>query len=288
MFLLGKGSKNLPSDAQQFSREADFFFISLICWCSKHNVNFNKMSRDKNTKDIEQKIDQYVNGQLSEEEIEDLWAEIVQRQEYMDYLNTTANLKEVVGREKNVYRQKVWMYAAAAVIVLVLAIVGTMQFMSSDTSAIPSPIENIELDYYRSAETAVNEPDRDKVIRNAIELYNKDQFEEAVDLLNKERSNTNDVSWIAELDITLGTFHYNEDKFDEAAFYFADVINYKDQIDVLTLEKAYWYLGNSYLQMNQLSKAEDTMEKAYELNGAYSRVAKSFLNAISDARSQQS
>ncbi|MBN2732431.1 MAG: hypothetical protein JXR26_08390 [Balneolaceae bacterium] len=245
------------------------------------------MSTNKDNNDIERKIDQYVNGQLSEEEIDNLWAEMIQSQESMDYLNTTANLKEVVGRKKNVYRRKVWMYAAAAVIVLILAIVGTMQYMSPNTSAIPSPIENIELDYYRSAE-AVNEADRDKVIRNAIELYNNDQFKEAVDLLNKERSNTSDVSWIAELDITLGTFHYNEDKFDEAAFYFADVINYKDQVDVLTLEKAYWYLGNSYLQMNQLSKAERTMEKAYELNGAYSRVAKSFLNAIADARSKQS
>lgn len=248
------------------------------------------MSTNKNHKDIERRIDQYLNGQLSDDEIEDLWADIVQSQEHLDYLNTMANLKEVVGnkRKKAPFRT-VWMYAAAAAVVLLIAIVGTLQFVNtSDKPAELAAIESIELDYYRSTTSVDTKNDRDKLIRTAIELYNKNRFEDAVDLLNDERISTDDVSWIAELDITLGTFHYNEDKFEDAAYYFNDVIKYKGKIDVLVLEKAYWYLGNSYLQMNKLAQAEDTMEKAYELNGAYSRVAKSFLNAIADARNQQS
>ena len=246
------------------------------------------MSTNKKYNDIRERIDQYVNGQLSEDEIDDLWADIVQDEEHVDYLNTMADLKEVAGKkQKEAPFRKVWMYAAAAAIVLLIAIVGTLQFMNvSETRADLAPIESIELDYYRSTTSVTTESDRDKVIQTAIELYNKNQFDEAVNLLNEERSGASDVSWIAELDITLGTFHYNEDKFKDAAYYFKDVIKYKDNIDVLTLEKAYWYLGNSYLQMNELAEAEKTMKKAYELNGAYSRVAKSFLNAFADARSQ--
>lgn len=246
------------------------------------------MSVNKNKNDIERKIDQYLNGQLSEEEIDELWTEIVQHQEYVDYLNTTANLKEVVAEKESVPLHRNWMYAAAAVVVLLIAIIGTLQIVnfSGSTSEV-APVERIELDYYRSTNSAAAEDNRDKVIRTAIELYNKNRFEEAVTLLSKERNTATDVSWIAELDITLGTFHYNEDKFEEAAYYFNDVIKYKDNVDILTLEKAYWYLGNSYLQMNKLVKAEGIMKKAFELNGAYSRVAKSFLNAIADARSQQ-
>lgn len=248
------------------------------------------MNTNNNDNDIKRRIDQYIEGQLSENEIDDLWAEIVQSQEHIDYLNTMANMRGAVEeKQKAKSIRTVWMYAAAAAIVVLIAIVGVMQFVNiSDKPSELAAIESIELDYYRSTDTINGTSDRDKVIRTAIELYNKNRFEEAVSLLNQERANASDVNWIAELDITLGTFHYNEDKFEKAAYYFSDVLKYKGKIDVLVLEKAYWYLGNSYLQMNMLAKAESTMEKAYQLNGAYSRVAKSFLNAIADARSQQS
>jgi hypothetical protein len=48
------------------------------------------------------------------------------------------------------------------------------------------------------------------------------------------------------------------------------------------LEKAYWYTGNAYFHLDQLSSAQNYIEKAYELNGAYRRVTQSYLNALSD------
>lgn len=241
------------------------------------------MSTNQKKLDIEQQIDRYLKGELSSSEIDKLWNEIIQDQKHVDYLNTSANLKEVIHEQENEKSalQSVWMYAAA-IVVLLLAVIGTLQFTNFDTPAKVEPIEVIELDYYRSASSAVDPESRDEIIRNAIELYNKNRFDEAVTLLDNERNESTDAGWIAELDITLGTFHYNEDKFEKAAFYFSDVVKYDKQVDVLTLEQAYWYLGNSYLQMNMMNKAEQTMKKALALNGAYSRVAKSFLNAIAE------
>ena len=49
---------------------------------------------------LEEKIDRYVNGQLSQEEVDELWAELIQDGYHLDYLKTVANLKEVVKKKK--------------------------------------------------------------------------------------------------------------------------------------------------------------------------------------------
>lgn len=46
--------------------------------------------------DIEKKITRYINGGLSEDEIDELWAEMVQDKHYMNYLKTLVNLKRII------------------------------------------------------------------------------------------------------------------------------------------------------------------------------------------------
>lgn len=247
------------------------------------------MTESKEKLEIEEKIDRYVNGDLSQKEIEDLWVELIQDDEYVDYLETTANLKQVVGDDNSGGElhevKRGWIYAAAASIVLLIAVFASMQFGYFDSSTDLKPIENIELDYYRAANDVENLSDREQIIRNALNLFNEGRFDEAVDLLSAERDQASEPAWIARLDITLGTLFYNTDKFNNAAYYFNDIIdNYQEQVSPLTVEKAYWYLGNSYFQMDMLSEAEAAMQKAYELNGAYSRVAKSYLDAMAEVR----
>jgi tetratricopeptide (TPR) repeat protein len=243
------------------------------------------MSDKKEKIEIEEKIDRYIDGELSQEEIDDLWVTLIQHEEYIDYLKTSANLKDMAEKKKtNQENNTVWMYAAAAAIVLLLVVFGSLQTSYFDNSSDIQPIETIELDYYRSAENLTAAAEREQIIREAIELFNEDKFEEAVSMLNEERNSARDVEWISRLDITLGTLYYNTDRFNNASFYFKDIVaNYKNQVKVLTLEKAYWYLGNSYFQMDNLDEAEKAMRSAYELNGAYSRVAKSYLDAMDDA-----
>jgi cytochrome c-type biogenesis protein CcmH/NrfG len=52
-------------------------------------------------------------------------------------------------------------------------------------------------------------------------------------------------------------------------------------------EKAWWYLGNSYFQLDMRHKAKEAMQKAYHLKGAYSRVAKSYLDAMAQVNTGQ-
>lgn len=241
---------------------------------------------------LEEKIDQYVNGQLSQEEVDELWAELIQDGYHLDYLKTVANLKEVVKKKKErrkaLKMKRYWSYAAAAVIALTIGVLGVMNFQQSGVNRDIQPIQSIELDYYRSSEGIVgNEADK-SIIRDAITLANTGQFDQATALLNRELQQANDPQWISELNLNLGSLYYNEGNYRESTDYFQKIITQKESSnnnlsteEKLILEKAYWYLGNAYFQLDQLDMAKQNIENAYALNGAYRRVAESYLNAFS-------
>lgn len=238
---------------------------------------------------LEEKIDQYVNGQLSQKEVDELWAELIQDGYHLDYLKTVANLKEVVKKKKErrkaLKMKRYWSYAAAAVIALTIGFLGVMNFQQSGVNGDIQPIQSIELDYYRSPDG--NGADNN-IIRDAITLANTGQFDQATAMLNKELQRANDPQWISELNLNLGSLYYNEGNYRESTDYFQRIIAQKESSnnnlsteEKLILEKAYWYLGNAYFQLDQLDMAKQNIENAYALNGAYRRVAESYLNAFS-------
>jgi tetratricopeptide (TPR) repeat protein len=241
---------------------------------------------------LEEKIDQYVNGQLSQSEVDELWAELIQDGYHLDYLKTVANLKEVVKkkreRRKASKMKRYWSYAAAAVLALTIGILGVMNLQQTGINGSIQPIESIELDYYRSSEGTLNNGADNNVIRDAITLANTGQFDQATALLSAELEQADDPQWISELNLNLGSLYYNEGNYRQSTDYFQKIIAQKESEtdklsteEILTLEKAYWYLGNAYFQLDELDKAKENIEHAYALNGEYRRVAKSYLNAFS-------
>jgi tetratricopeptide (TPR) repeat protein len=234
---------------------------------------------------IEEKIDQYINGQLNQEEIDELWAELIQDGYHLDYLKTVANLKEAVKKRKQ--RQKArrmrryWSYAAAAVLALTIGIIGVFNLTDVSSDVTVQPIQSIELDYYRSSEGTINDDANNRIIRDAITLANSGEFDQATSLLSNELQKAEEPQWIAELNLNLGSLYYNEGDYQQSVGFFKEVVDREASVDVLTVEKAYWYLGNAYFQLDELDQAKQNIEKAYALNGAYRRVAQSYLNAFS-------
>ena len=51
-------------------------------------------------RDLENKIDLYVNGKLTADEINDLWVELIQDEYYLDYTKSLANIRAVIQQEK--------------------------------------------------------------------------------------------------------------------------------------------------------------------------------------------
>lgn len=239
-----------------------------------------------NKKELEEKIDLYINGQLSAQEVDELWSELIQDGYHLDYLKSAANLKAVVERKREERRaqqkQKYWYYAAAAVIALLITVMGVINFSFQSSDLSVQPIASVELDYYRSGDGAVDSISDREVIQDAISLANTGRIDEAISLLNKELEDASEPGWIAELSLSLGSLHYNENRYNEAISYYRNVIDRREQVDLLMVEKAYWYIGNAYFHMDKLSEAQENIKEAYELNGAYRRVAKSYLDALSE------
>jgi len=239
-----------------------------------------------NEKELEAKIDRYVNGKLSASEVDELWAELIQDDYHLDYLKSVANLKAVVERkrsEKKENQQKrYWYYAAAAVVALLIAVLGVINLSTNGDGISVEPVSTVELDYYRSGNGTIDSNNESKIIRSAISLANTGEVDKAISLLDTELSKAQNPEWIAKLSLNLGSLYYNQANYSKAIELYQQVITNKDHIDKLMLEKAYWYTGNAYFHMDDLAEARTYIEKAYDINGAYRRVSKSYLNALSE------
>lgn len=242
------------------------------------------MIESKVNKELERKIDLYVNGKLNAEQTDELWAELIQDGYYLDYMKSVANLKAVIDRKhaaKPVSKvhsmRKVAQYAAAAAVILLAAVVGVLNMNTSGDLSV-SPISQIGLDVVRDgggiSETVTNE-----VIRRAIRLATNGEVEEAVSLLQSELENVTEPQLIAEIALSLGSIQYNIGNYSSSIENFELVVAQKD-IAVLTLEKGYWFLGNTYFQLDRLDEAQQAFQNAVALNGAYSRVAKTYVDAL--------
>jgi tetratricopeptide (TPR) repeat protein len=245
------------------------------------------MIESKVNKELERQIDLYVNGKLNADETDELWAELIQDQYYLDYMKSVANLKAVIDKKKQaqptakIYAlPNVMRYAAAAAVIIIAGVIGVMNYNTTGSMAV-DPIEQIGLDVVRSSD-GFSETVESEIIREAIKLATDGEVNEAITLLQSEMETADNSQLKAELALSLGSIQYNNGQYQESVESFETVIT-QNQIEVLTLEKGYWFLGNSYFQMDRLEEAEEAFKNAYALNGAYSRIAKTYVDALTSA-----
>lgn len=245
------------------------------------------MIESNSKKELERKIDLYTNGRLNSEEVDELWVELVQDDYYLDYLKTVAATKEVVQKQRKrdasifylnpEYRS--WVATAAAAVVL---LVGSMVIYTNTTLSPGSisPISMIEMDYYRSADGSVlSEAESADVVMEAIVLANSGSQQEALRVLDNALMSTEDGIRVVELQINAGSILYNMGNYSESIERFEAATSYT-MINSLIRERAYWYLGNAYFQVDETEKAIAAFRNAYDLNGAYSRVIRTYLDAL--------
>lgn len=243
------------------------------------------MIESNRNKDLEKRIEAYVDGNLSPREIDELWIELLDNEYYYDYMKSVASLKKIAEDKENESKlqsiesqKRVWLSAAAAILLMFGA--ATIFNISTEPAETVSPISSIELDYYRSADGNVAENMESDVVRRAISTANTGDVAEALSLINEELQKDNTDYEQAELLITSGSILYNSGRFVEAISRFETALDIEYD-DIMLRERNYWYLGNAYFQVNKLDEAKFALEQAFELNGAYSRVAQSYLRALS-------
>ena len=240
-------------------------------------------------KDLEYKIDLYINGKLNQEEVDELWAELIQDGYYLDYTKSVANLKAVIesNRESQqvapVYTlRKIVNYGAAAAIALIIGVISVINYSSTTTITDVAALEQLDLGTIRGSEDspAVTASD---IIREAIEMVNNGNVEEAISLLESNLTVVEAPEMVAEISLTLGSIHYNYGEYDSAASNFEQVVS-QSSIDIEVLEKGYWYLGNTYLQLDRLNDAENAFQKVVEMGSQFSRIARTNLDALKSVR----
>ena len=238
--------------------------------------NFNK--------ELEEKIELYINGKLNKEQSDDLWAELIQDDYYLDYMKSVANLQSLILQKRARKSQprilpirKYISYAAAVAVLIIVGVLGVANYQAQYVAKVV-PISEISLevirDIYGYSSAITND-----VVKEAIQLASNGNVEEAISLLEKELEVVEKPSTIAELALSLGSIQYNYGDYKTAITNFEKAITQKD-IDVATQEKGYYFLGNAYFQLNQLDAAELAFSKAYALDGSYSRIAKRYVDAL--------
>lgn len=242
--------------------------------------------------EFEQQVDKYLSGRLGRDEIETLWAEMVKDPSRLEYVKTVANTREVIKNMKEEAANKgsrrsgttrYIKYAVAASIALIIGVLSIYQWEGPQKTNV-QPIEAIELNYYRgdNSDAITGPKDVNQVINEAITMANSGSTDQAIELLQSKKQNLEKPKSVALLSLNIGSLLYNAGQFEQAISSFQQVVEHKEHIDVLTLEKAYWFLGNSYFQQGETVAARKAIRKAYELDGAYRRVAGTYLNAMAN------
>lgn len=247
------------------------------------------MIESNSKKDLESKIDLYVNGRLTQEQVDELWAELIEDGYYLDYMKSVANLKAVIDEKRNSTKiaptytlRKIVNYGSVAAVAIIIGVLGTLNYNSSNSTLTLTPLEKLNLGGIRG-DVDVPASTDNKIVKEAIELANNGNVEQAIVLLETELEKETSPNLIAETSLTLGSIQYNYGNYSAALASFELVIQ-QPGIEVLLLETGYWFLANTHTQLDNLTEAEVAFKNVYELDGAHSRLAKTNLEAIQNLK----
>lgn len=235
-------------------------------------------------------IHDFVEGKLSEDESDSLWAHLIANPVDLEYMQTLATLKKMGHEGKfatldkqfdhntktrilpfgsgRIFGGYIKHYLAAAAVLLVSMGILFNIFGDQVIQSEFSPIAMIEFEIERSAgETN----DFETVLNSAVSYSSAGDANLALDLLNSISTEALNPGEIMDIYMVKGSVYYNAGNYSEAIESFESVL--KMDPGKLTLEKSYWYIANAQLQLGMENDARENIKKVIEIDGAFSRVA---------------
>lgn len=251
-------------------------------------------SRDIN---IRKKIDAYLKGELREEEVNALWEEIFKNPRYLEYLQTEVTVQSIINDKNgsssdknssagpNILRDRRKWYTLAAAVILFTAFIYLFPKVSGDSVhglAIKKiAITEIESpDVKRSAKQHIK--DSDSLLNLGFDAAVSGDMGKAIKIFTNITEKYKNTSYAAEAYLNLGILYYNQENFSKAAYSFNKAAELFKQNDALT-EKAWFYLGNTYIMQDKYSSAWKALKKTVALNGQHQKVASTLLDEMKEA-----
>lgn len=236
-----------------------------------------------NFSDLDEQIRQYINGTLTQEEIDQLWAELIREPEYLEYFKTSVNL-HAVAREEQVTEQSdkqesgynPWIRLTAAAVLLVVMAAGIfLWYLQPSAPVTPEAIDRIELDIMRSA-AEVPEQDQ-QPLQQALMMVADEQTSQARQFLDSLYTVAHSGELKTEAAITRAVIDYNEGHYTQARELFEQVLDRPD-LSPGQRERAHWYLAQALLQLEEHSQARQHAGIVRDIDGAYYRAARQILD----------
>lgn len=253
----------------------------------------------KESKKIEllKKIDSYIKGRLSQEEIDALWIEFLKYPEMFSYFENEVQIQDMISKkdipesfqqdrveepEQKGPAYRVWLYAAAAALILAIG----LQFFSvqqQDVNVGRWALAEIGLDemvgsdVYRSDEEEVLETDLQ--INSAMAMAYNDSSEMAIATYRELLSRDLNDRQLARAELNIGILLYNNGNYEEAKSHFQQVIRIKSVPDSF-IEKGWWLYGNALLNTGEIADAREAFYKAYSMDGRFQKPALALLEKL--------
>lgn len=245
---------------------------------------------------LEKKIDAYVRGKLSEEEARQLWKKLMHRPDYIELLNTELGLKAILDKKNSeqtsdsakensiIYtlrRSGKWL-AAAAVAVLVVSI-STFQTSTHDSlqRLVPKKFnlaDNLaSAEIMRSQKTSIHPSD--SLLNRGFEAALSGDISRAIAAYNEVIKDYSSEPAATKAYLNKGIIQYNSASFGKSIASFQAVLDNGSQKTIMR-EKAYWYMGNAYINIEQLEKARKAIHKVYSMEGIYQKPSSRLLRKL--------
>jgi len=235
---------------------------------------------------LEEKIDAYIKGQLSDDEGQELWTELLKNPEYIDLLNTELGIKSIIddrASENNansvedsgvIYSlRKSWKWTAAAAAVA-LIILGINYFQADTNQDIHElTLGNIDVSQNIMSAPVVrsqkgNIAPADSLLNKGFEATISGEVGKALDEYKKIIDNYPNKDAAIRAYLNIGIIQYNTGDYKKSIISLKHVADKSVGNDV-TQEKGYWYMGNAYININELKKAREAIHTTYAMNGIY-------------------
>lgn len=250
------------------------------------------MEESARNRSLEKKIDAYVKGNLSKDQADALWAQLLEQPDYIDYLETEITLSHICQSEQtggvdfvkdnetsykpkpdSKRNHKWWWYSAAAAVIL--AAVLTSVFVTNRRANIHQwSSRKIELGLNLASapvtRAAKQIPSPDSLLNAGFKAAIDGDITEAVEIYQLAIKKYDNPEIVAKANLNLGILQYNMLKYKSSIQYFNKAVTHAGRLKLLK-ERAYWYMGNAYINTGELKDAKEAVTNAHSIGKIYSK-----------------